>query len=84
MARTTPVSNGWMTLVRPPGTIFPGAVATMSTVPKAAQVSAKQKNAMIVAPMARPTGEGGFSTTSSAAGRKAISYSLRRARFSGN
>ena len=32
-----------------------------------------QKKAMIVAMMARPIGEGGVSTTSSAAGRKAVS-----------
>src|SRR5438067_8553178 len=73
-----------MILVRPPGTIFPRAVATISTVLNPAQASAKQKNAMITAPIARPTGEGGFSTISSAAGRNAVSYSPRRACRSGN
>ena len=40
IARTTPVSNGWMTLVRPLGTILPVAEATMSIVPQDAQASA--------------------------------------------
>ena len=42
MDRTTPVSNGWITLVRPLGTIFPVADATMSIVPAEAQISATQ------------------------------------------
>src|SRR5947207_507944 len=50
----------------------------MSTVPRQAHASAAKKTAMIVAPMARPIGEGGVSTTSSAAGRNSTS-SLRRA-----
>src|SRR5262245_6730235 len=83
MACTTPVSNGWITLVRPLGTILPGAMATMSTVPTVTQTSARQKNAMTVAATARPTGDGGVSTTSSAAGRKAVSSSPRRKRRSG-
>jgi hypothetical protein len=53
--------------------IFPVAVATMSTLPNIAHVSATQKMAMIVAPTARPTGDGGVSAISSAAGRKASS-----------
>ena len=44
MARTTPVSNGWMTLVRPLGTILPVAEATMSIVPHQAQTSAAQNS----------------------------------------
>src|SRR5262244_3297201 len=73
MERTTPVSNGWMTLVLPLGTIFPLADATMSIVPHQAHTSAVQNSRMIVAPTARPIGDGGVSTISSAAGRKASS-----------
>src|SRR5690349_2636049 len=62
-----------MTFVRPVGTILPGAVATMSTVPRYDQASAQQNSRMIVAPIARPIGDGGVSTTSRAAGRKANS-----------
>src|ERR1700737_19472 len=64
--------------------ILPGADATMSILPTAAQTSATQNTAMIVAPMARPIGEGGVSTISSAAGRKASSSRSRRARAFGN
>src|SRR5207302_1547364 len=78
IARTTPVSNGWITLVRPLATILPGAVATMSIFPKAVQASATQKSAIIVSATARPTGEGGVSTTSRAAGRNASSSRSRR------
>src|SRR5579863_5460887 len=67
-----------MTLVRPLGTILPGAVATMSTVPTHAQRSAAENTAMMIAPTARPVGEGGVSVISSAAGRNASSYSSRR------
>src|SRR5260370_39277859 len=73
MERTTPVSNGWMTLVRPLGTIFPVADATMSIVPHQAQTSDAQNSRMIVAPIVRPIGDGGVSTISSAAGRNASS-----------
>src|SRR3954452_10923028 len=76
MERTTPVSNGWTTLVRPLGTIFPVADATMSMVPHQAQTSDAQNSTMIVVPIARPIGDGGVSTISSAAGRNASS-SLR-------
>src|SRR5882757_9952124 len=76
MERTTPVSKGWMTLVRSLGTIFPVADATMSIVPHHAQTSAAQNSRMMVAPTTRPIGEGGASTISSAAGRNASS-SLR-------
>src|SRR5882724_1545903 len=65
-----------MTLVRPLATIFPVADATMSIVPHQAQASAAQNSRMRVAPIARPIGDGGLSTISSAAGRKASS-SLR-------
>src|SRR6202040_3124432 len=78
IARTTPVSNGWITLVRSLGTILPGAVATMSTVPSDAHSTARQNNTMIAAPIAWPIGDGGVSVISSAAGRKASSYSRRR------
>src|SRR5262245_30546709 len=71
--RTTPVSNGWITLVRPLGTIFPGADATMSIVPANAQISAALNSRIIVAPIARPIGDGGVSTISSAAGKNASS-----------
>src|SRR5215468_7427042 len=77
MERTTPVSNGWMTLVRPLGTIFPVADATMSIVPNQAQTSAAQNSRMMVAPIARPIGDGGVSTISSAAGRNASSSPRR-------
>src|SRR6185312_5912157 len=73
IARTTPVSKGWTTLLRPPETTFPGAEATMSTVPRDAQARAAPNSTMMVVPMARPIGEGGVSTISSAAGRKASS-----------
>src|SRR5262249_5752266 len=73
MERTTPVSNGWTTLVLPLGTIFPGADATMSIVPHQAQASAALNGGMLLTAVARPTGEGGVSTISSAAGRNANS-----------
>src|ERR1700736_600663 len=69
-----------MVLVRPLVMILPGAEATMSILPNAAQPSARQNRAMIVTPIARPVGEGGDSTISSAAGRNAISSRSRRAR----
>ena len=56
----------------------------MSILPNAAQASARQNRAMIVTPIARPVGEGGVSTISSAAGRKAISSRSRRAADFGN
>src|SRR6478735_2782005 len=62
-----------MTLVRPFGTILPAAEATMSTVPHQDQASATQNSSAIVAAIARPIGDGGVSTISSAAGRKASS-----------
>jgi hypothetical protein len=58
-------------LVRPLGTILPCAEAIRSTEPRLAQASARQKAAIRVKEMARPIGEGGVSTISSAAGRKA-------------
>src|SRR5258707_5129633 len=83
IARTTPVSNGWIILVRPLGMILPGATATMSTVPMHAQPNATANTAMMVKATARPTGEGGVSTISSAAGRKASSSFRRSARSAG-
>src|SRR5262245_18304615 len=73
MERTTPVSNGCMTLVLPLGMIFPLADATMSIVPHQAHTSPAQNSRMMVAPIARPIGDGGVSTISSAAGRNASS-----------
>src|SRR5262249_48628328 len=84
MERTTPVSNGWTTLVLPLGTIFPGADATMAIVPQQAQASAAQNSRMMLTAVARPTGDGGVSTISSAAGRNASSSPrLLRARRNG-
>src|SRR5215475_1531832 len=60
------------------GWIFPGAAAMMSTSPSDAQAKTKPNSAMIVTPMARPIGEGGVSTISSAAGRNASSCLSRR------
>src|SRR5262249_33737116 len=77
MARTTPVSNGWMILVRPLGTIFPVADATMSIVPHQDQASAAQNSKMIVTAIVRPSGDGGVSTISRAAGRNASSARRR-------
>src|SRR6266571_7042669 len=73
MERTTPVSNGWTTLLRPLGTIFPVADATMSIVPHQAQTSAAQNNRPMAPAIVRPIGEGGVSTISSAARRNASS-----------
>src|SRR5215467_6798459 len=81
MARTTPVSNGWIIFVRPLGTIRPVAVVTMSTLPRDAHVSARQKSAMIVPPIAPANGGGGVSTISRAAGKKASSCADRDRRF---
>src|SRR5947209_4496424 len=69
-----------MVLVRPVGTILPEAVAMMSTRPNTAHASASTKNRMMVAPIARPTGEAGVSRISSAAGRnwRALSSRCRR------
>jgi hypothetical protein len=68
-----------MTLVLPLGTIFPLADATMSIVPHQAHTSPAQNSRMIVDPIARPIGDGGVSTISSAAGRNA-SFSPRLVR----
>src|SRR5580704_8779268 len=78
MARTTPVSKGCTILLRPLGMILPCAEAIMSTLPRLAQASAKQKAAIRVSAMVRPIGEGGVSTISSAAGRNAIPSAGRR------
>src|SRR4051812_1372656 len=60
--------------------ILPDADATMSIWPKLAQATARQKSTMSVAPIARPIGDGGVSTISRAAGRKASSFLVRRFR----
>ena len=70
MARTTPVSKGCTILLRPLGMILPGGEAIMSTLPRLAQASSLQKTVIRISAMARPIGEGGVSTISSAAGRK--------------
>src|SRR5947209_12798579 len=78
MARTTPVSKGWMTFVRPDGIIFPDAEPTMSIWLSEAQASARQNSAMIVPPIAPANGGTGVSTISKAAGRKASSSLPRK------
>src|SRR5262245_10517202 len=83
MAVTLPGSSGWITFVRPVGMIFPWATAMMSTWPNHAQASAKQAAAAMVPATARPTGDGGVSTISSAAGRKARSSLREPARSHG-
>src|SRR6516225_2821803 len=57
--------------------ILPVAEATMSTRPKNAHSSARQNRATMLNTIVRPTGDGGVSTISSAAGRKASSYLSR-------
>src|SRR6516165_6694824 len=59
--------------------IFPGAEATMSTSPSETQAKPRQNTAIIVTAIVRPSGEGGVSTISSAAGRNASSCRSRRA-----
>lgn len=73
IARTTPFSNGWIVLVWPVGMILPVAEAIMSIWPRNAHASARQNKAMMLIAIVRPTGDGGVSTISSAAGRKANS-----------
>src|SRR5947199_344476 len=75
MARTTPVSNGWITLVRPLGTIFPVAEATMSMVPHHAQSSAAQNSSMMTTALQRDDTVGG------AHGGKPMSDDQHRASF---
>src|SRR6476646_6599144 len=73
----TPVSNGWITLVPPFATILPGAVATMSIRPTEAQTIIATASTTMVQATARPIGDGGVSTISSAAGRNSVSARLR-------
>src|SRR6516164_2671479 len=56
--------------------IRPGAVVTISSLPKHAQASAMQNNAITVPLTALAIGDAGVSTISSAAGRKASSSPL--------
>ena len=77
MRLTTPASSGWMTLVRDPTTVLPGATATISSLPMQAHSSATVKNAMIVRMIQREAGETGVSVNSRCAGRKASSSSVR-------
>ena len=55
----------------------------MSTLPRLAQARAAQKAAITVSAMARPIGEGGVSTISSAAGRNATPSTGRSRRAAG-
>src|ERR1700733_12552848 len=57
--------------------IFPAAVATISTWPRLAQARANTNKPIRVAPTARPRGDGGVSTISSAAGRNSSSSRSR-------
>jgi len=70
-------------LLRPLGMILPCAEATVSTLPRLAQASAAQNAAITVSAMARPIGEGGVSTISSAAGRNAMPSAGRNRRAPG-
>src|SRR5215469_6116592 len=72
-----------MILLRPVGMILPCAEAIMSTFPRLAQASAAQNAANRVSAIARPIGDGGVSTISSAAGRNAIPSDGRRRRLEG-
>src|SRR5262249_35384142 len=62
-----------MILTRLLGRIFPVAEATISIVPHQAQIRATQNSTMMALPIARPSGDGGVSTISRAAGRNASS-----------
>src|SRR5580698_6082435 len=73
-----------MTLVWPVGIILPVAEATMSIWPRKAHNSAMQNSAMMVNATVRPSGEGGVSTISRAAGRNAISSRSRPLLSRGN
>src|SRR6202021_2461372 len=66
-----------MTLLWPVGITFPVAVATISTWLRLAHTNASKNRLIRVAPIARPVGEGGVSTISSAAGRNASSSRSR-------
>src|SRR3984885_7164063 len=66
-----------MTLLWPVGMIFPVAVATISTWLRLAQAKPSTNRPMRLSPIARPMGEGGVSTISSAAGRNASSSRSR-------
>src|SRR5258708_16284221 len=59
------------------GTMFRVGDETMSIVPHHDQSSAAQNTAMMVSSIARPIGDGGVSTISSAAGRNASSLPRR-------
>src|SRR5262249_17885924 len=83
IARTTPVSSGWITLVGPLGIILPCAEATISTSLIQAQATAAANTSPMVRPVARPTGDGGVSMISSAAGRNASSSLSRLSRGPG-
>ena len=72
MAATPP------TLLRPLGTILPWAVAMIAIVPIEAQPIARHNAAAMTNAIVRPTGAGGVSTISNAAGKNARSRSRRR------
>src|ERR1700722_1232756 len=83
IARTTPVSNGWICFVMPLGMILPGAVATMSISPIHAHARAAQNTTIMVNIMARPADEAGVSMISNAAVKKPSSSRSRRCRSEG-
>src|SRR5215471_373969 len=79
MAETIPASRGCTALVRPVGTILPGATAMISTRPMQAHATAAAKNTVMRIATVRPAGDAGVSRTSRAAGRN--SSSARRPDF---
>src|SRR6185436_19212641 len=77
MALTRPMSLAAITFTCPDGMIFPGAKATISTCPKMDHTRAMTIIAITVQSRNRPTGDGGVSCNSSAAGRNSSSLTLR-------
>src|SRR5215470_2332083 len=73
MARTTPISSGWITLTLPLGTILPWATATTSTLPNQLHTSASTSSSTMARARTRWSGEAGVSVISSAAGRNSSS-----------
>src|SRR6185436_12063489 len=77
MAFTRPILLAAITFTWPDGTILPGATATISTRPKTDQMNAMTIMAITAQSRKRPTGDGGVSCNSSAAGRNSSSLTLR-------
>ena len=69
MARTWPISIGWMVFTLLDGMILPLATATTSTLPMTDHNRATVKKAQVISSSMRRPGLGGFSMISSAAGR---------------